>query len=291
MPGEDAIQGSTAESPQSGDGSVRVERWPTETLLLVLVTLASAAIWVSLAVSIIGLVYVVLLGIFFFGTHLIFVAHVRGSGVRVGPEQFPDLHRRIEELGGRLKMAKLPEVYILQAGGVLNALATSFLRSRFLVLFSDLLDACGDDAAARDMIVGHELGHIRAGHLRWKWFLLPGLLVPFLGTAYSRAREYTCDRYGVALCGDRRGALRGLAILAAGAVHGPRLNMKALVEQRESLNTGWMTIGTWLGTHPPISRRSPRSPGGRRPRRWGRCVRCSSWASSSWCPCSWPASP
>ena len=28
-----------------------------------------------------------------------------------------------------------------------------------------LLDACGDDTAARDMVIGHEIGHLKAGHL------------------------------------------------------------------------------------------------------------------------------
>jgi len=77
-------------------------------------------------------------------------------------------------------------------------------------------------------------------------------VVPFLGAAYSRAREYTCDRYGAALCGDRQGALRGLAILAAGGTHGPQVNLESLVAQRRDLNTGWMTLGRWLMTHPPL---------------------------------------
>jgi len=236
-------------------GHVMIERWPTERLLLVLVGLASLAIWILLAVSIIGLAYVVAIAMLLFLTHLVFVAHVRGSGVRLGPDQFPDLHRRVEELSTRLGMRRSPEAYIIQAGGALNALATTFLRSEIVVLFSDLLDACGESESARDMIIGHEIGHLRAGHLKWKWFLLPGMLVPFLGTAYSRAREYTCDRYGATLCGDRGGALLGMSILAAGGAHGRKVNTGAFARQQESLNTGWMTVGAWLSTHPPISQR------------------------------------
>jgi hypothetical protein len=175
--------------------------------------------------------------------------------VRLGPEQFPELHARVLELARRIGLKKEPEVYLMQAGGSLNALATGFLRSRMVVLFSDLLEACGDNAHARDMIIGHELGHIRAGHLVMKWFLFPGFLVPFLGTAYSRAREYTCDRYGAALCGDPAQGLVGLGILAAGGAHGRQVNLRALAAQKEHLNTGLMTIGKWLSTHPPLSER------------------------------------
>jgi hypothetical protein len=124
-----------------------------------------------------------------------------------------------------------------------------------IVLFSDLIEACGENTAARDMIVAHELGHLKEGHLKWHWFLLPGLLFPFLGQALSRAREYTCDRYGLAGAGDKKGALIGLTILAAGAERGPKVNLKAMAHQVEHLNTGWMTIGEWLSTHPPLSKR------------------------------------
>jgi Zn-dependent protease with chaperone function len=245
-----------------------VERWPSETPLTVLVGFLSLGVWLLLALSIFGMVYVVLIGLFFFVSHLAFIAYLRGSAVKLGLEQMPELFHRVESLARRVGLKKMPTVYVMQAGGTLNALATKFLATDFIVLFSDLLEACGDNTDARDMIIGHELGHLKEGHLRWMWFLLPGMFVPFLGTALSRAREYTCDRYGAAVCADRTGALRGLAILSAGGVHGGRVNLGALARQREDLNTAWMTIGHWLGTHPPLSHRiaalDPVLAGGRR---------------------------
>ncbi|HEX7120607.1 MAG TPA: M48 family metallopeptidase, partial [Longimicrobiales bacterium] len=217
--------------------------------------LVSVPVWLLLAVSIIGLVYAVAIGLFLFVGHVLFIAHVRGNGVRLGPEQFPELDEAVRRLSMRLGLKRVPEAYVMQAGGALNALATKFFRSEIVVLFSDLLEACGDDVAARDMIIAHELGHIKCGHLRRWWLIMPAMLVPFLGAALSRAREYTCDRFGMAGAGDRRGALRGLAILAAGAKHGPRVNLEALAAQQASLDTGWMTIGEWLSSHPPLAKR------------------------------------
>jgi Zn-dependent protease with chaperone function len=236
----------------SPSGAIQVQAWPTELPLLILVICASSVIWLALFVSVIGIPYIVILCLFFFITHLIFVTHLRGNAVRLGPNQFPEIYHRIEELAARAGLKYMPEAYILQAGGVLNALATKFLRSKMIVLYSDLLDACGDNHAARDMIIGHELWHLKAGHLRWIWFLVPGMATPFLGSAYSRAREYTCDRYGAALSNDRNGALTGLAILAAGGVKGPLVNMAAMANQRHDLNTGFMTLGKWLASHPPL---------------------------------------
>lgn len=239
--------------PRSRDESpIRVDRWPTEIPLLLLVGLFSLLLWIAAAVSIIGIIYAALLGLFFFVAHAAFVAHVRGNGVRLAPDQFPELHAAVERLSQRMNLSPAPEAYLMQAGGMLNAFASKFLRSNIVVLFSDLLDACGEDYAARDMIIAHELGHIKAGHLRWTWFLLPGSLVPFLGTALSRAREYTCDRYGMAGAGRRDSALLGLTILAVGGSHGPHVNREAMAKQREQLNTGWMRIGEWLSTHPPL---------------------------------------
>ena len=234
---------------------ISVERWPTEIPLLILVAIASAGIWLVLAISLIGILYVMLIGLFLFFANVVFIAHIRGSGVRLGPNQFPELFRRVEELAAQMGIESMPEAYLMEAGGTLNAFATKFLRSRLIVLYSDLLDACGEDRAARDMVIAHELGHIKAGHFRWLWFLTPGMLIPFLGTIYSQAREFTCDRYGAAFCGDQDGGLRGLAILAAGKDHGRLVNLEDFAQQRKLLDTGWMTIGKCLSSHPPLCER------------------------------------
>ena len=217
--------------------------------------LAAAGLWVLFVVTILPAVYALILGVFFFVSHVAFIAYIRGNAVRLGPDQMPELHARVQELSKQLGLPRPPAAYVMQAGGSLNAFATRLFATNFIVLFSDLLDACKENTEARDFIVAHELGHLRAGHMRWMWFLIPGFLVPFLGSACSRAREYTSDRYGMAVARDRAAALRGLAILAAGGTNGPRVNLQALSRQREDLNFGWMTVGTWLAGHPPLAER------------------------------------
>ncbi|HTT66871.1 MAG TPA: M48 family metallopeptidase [Gemmatimonadales bacterium] len=232
-----------------------VERWPTELPLQALCILVSLGIYLLLVVTVVGAVYALAFGLFFFVAHAILVAQVRGSAVRLGPDQFPELYRRVLDIATRIGLDDLPDAYLMQAGGALNAFATRFLGLNLIVLYSDLLEACGDDEAARDMIIAHELGHLKAGHVKVRWLMAPAMFVPFLGTALSRAREYTCDRYGLAGAGDRSGALLGLTILAAGGKHAPAVNRRALARQREDLATGWLTIGEWFGTHPPLSKR------------------------------------
>lgn len=235
--------------------SIRLERWPGERMLFVLVVLAALAIWALLAASVVGLLYALFLGMFFFLAHTVFIAHVRGSGVRLGAGQFPELHGRVEQMARRLGLVEAPEAYLMQAGGSLNALATQYLGRSCIVLYSELIEACGDNEAALDFIIAHELAHLKAGHLRVRWLLLPGLFVPLLGSAYSRACEHTADRAALQAAGQGEHALHGLVILAAGGRLAARVDKPRLIAQAESLNTPWMKLGQWLSTHPPIARR------------------------------------
>jgi Zn-dependent protease with chaperone function len=244
-----------AESTDRATLAVNVRRWPSERPLFALVLVTAIGIWIALAVSLIGIAYAAFLMVFFFIIHLSFITYLRGNAVRLGPDQMPELYERIVTLSKRVGLKQTPDAYVMQAGGVLNALATKFFGSKFIVLYTDLLEACGENTDASDFIIAHELGHLRAGHLRWHWLLIPGLVVPFLGTAYSRAREYTSDRFGFAASANSDRSLDGLCILAAGGESGPKVNRRALVAQRADLNTVWMKIGHWLSSHPPIAHR------------------------------------
>lgn len=242
----------TMPGPMPAAAADTVEPWPSEQPLFVFLLLAAAVVWLILVVSIIGIAYAALIGLFVFASHLALIAHLRGSAVKLGPQQFPDLHRRVLELARQVGLREAPDAYIAQEGGALNAFATRFFSRSFIVLYSDLLEACADNTEARDFIIAHELGHLKAGHLRWQAALLPGAIVPFLWNAYSRAREFTCDRYGMSVARDRQAALRGLAILAAGGRLGSALRLESFVQQREDLNRPMMKLGTWLSTHPPL---------------------------------------
>jgi len=251
----DPLQASAALAAPAPD-IIRVQRWPTERPLLYLNLAAAVLLWIIfLRLSPQMLAWMGMLIGFFALMHLGFIAHIRGSAVRLGPDQFPELYRRVEELARRMEFRRMPEVYLMQQDGAINAFATRFLRSHMVVLLADLLEACGNNEPARDMIIGHELGHIRAGHLRFHWILLPLGFVPFVSGALSRAREYTCDRYGRAAAGNEDGALLGLTILAAGGKYAPLVDRALLARQHAELSRGWMLVGQWMSTHPPLSKR------------------------------------
>lgn len=232
-----------------------IKRWPTEIPLLVFVAICSIFLWILIAASIVGFFYALFIVILFIFFHAAFVAHIKGNGVRVSAEQFPDIYRSLQALSKKFGLKKTPEMYLIQAGGILNAMALRFVRTKMIVMYSDLLEACDDNESARDMILAHELGHICAGHLNFHLLLAPGMFVPFLGKALSRAREYTADRYGFAGAQNKEGALLGLTILSVGKKYAPQVSKNAMVNQISSLNTGWMKIGEWVSTHPLLVHR------------------------------------
>src|SRR5690242_20152803 len=237
------------------NGPIAVIPSTAEVPLRVLLIIIAIVLWIAFVVSVVGLIYGILLGLFFFLVKLGLIAHVRGSSIKLGPEQMPQIYERVVNIAQRIGMKRLPDVYLQQSGGVLNAFATRFGRRRFVVLYSELVKARGDNIDALDFIIAHELGHIHRGHLNWRWLIAPGMIVPFLGTAYSRACEYTCDRYGFQASSDPHRGLDGLAILAAGPQFVPYLNKQAFLAQRADLNTAFMKLGEWFATHPPLAKR------------------------------------
>lgn len=229
---------------------------PREPPLFVLGLIVSGLCWAGLMVGTLGLglVYALLTLGFLLIAHSVFLAVVRGNGVRVGPEQLPDLHRRLGVAAQRLGLQQTPELYLFQSHGVLNAFATKLLSRRFVILNSALADAC-QDPRQLDFVLGHEVGHLAAGHLSWNGFLLPFRFLPWLGAAYSRAREYTGDRCGLAVVEELEPAMRGLAVLAAGGRYAGELNLATFAAQRQESGRFWMATTELMSSHPFLCKR------------------------------------
>ncbi|HLK94045.1 MAG TPA: M48 family metallopeptidase [Polyangia bacterium] len=234
-------------------------RTARERLLFGIAALFSTVIWIVVCVSIVGLVYGLLVMVAVLMAHALLLAHVTGNGVRVSSAQLPEIHHKVEQAARKLGLSSTPEVYIVQAGGILNAFATKLLSRRFVILYSDLVEACDIGGAGQvtelDFVIGHEIGHLAAGHLAWQWYLLPAFIVPLLGPAYSRAREYTCDLCGQAVVDNVEVASRAIAILAAGGRAGRKVNLDMFVEQVADTGRFWMAIFELNASHPFLSKR------------------------------------
>lgn len=224
--------------------------------LFILAALLSLVIWAGLIYStkgmMIGFAIGYILSYLFFQSG--FISHFRGRGALVSDAQFPDIQQRVKACAEKLGVKKIPEVYILQYDGMLNAFATMFMRTRYIVLMSDILDALENDPDAINFYIGHEMGHLHRHHLEWHAFLIPGVCFPLLGAAYLRAREYTCDLHGAACCSEDAAA-KGLAVLGVGAKRYRTLNMGQYLAQTKTTSEFWMSFHELIASYPWLIKR------------------------------------
>jgi Zn-dependent protease with chaperone function len=204
-------------------------------------------------------VYATYAGIFIainFILHGFLIGHVKANSVKLSPNQFPEVYDTLAEICGKMNVSPIPDVYVMQAGGVLNAFATCFIGKNFVVIYADIFEmAYHHGQEALQFVLCHELGHIRRGHTTiWKRIgLLPGKLVPFLGSAYSRACEYTCDRYGAHLY--QAGSNQGLLALASGKVLYQKVDTQSLITDTSRDQGFWTWFSEIFASHPHLINR------------------------------------
>ncbi len=197
-----------------------------------------------------GIIFIVVYFVF----HGVMIGQIRGNGIRVSERQFPELMAMANEHAHRLGMENTPDVFVLQSGGLLNAFATRFLGRNFVVLYSDVLAlATQKGEKAVSFVVGHELGHVARRHMTKRALLYPAMIFPFLGSAYSRACEYTCDRVGNALAPE--GSVDGLLVLAAGRDLYSQVNATEFANQRNTERGFFVRLAEILSTHPNLTKR------------------------------------
>lgn len=182
--------------------------------------------------------------------------HLKGNAIKIHEKQFPEIFAILKEYSKALSIPQIPEVYLLQGNGVLNAFAARLARKNFVVLHSDVLEAAYDEGIdAIAFVIGHELGHIKRNHVGFLKHLLlfPAQLIPFLGSAYSRACEYTCDNIGYSLC--PQGASQGLLMLACGKKLYKKVDLGILLESFTHESDFSISFAEFFLTHPVLMRR------------------------------------
>ena len=192
--------------------------------------------------------------IFLFVSHGLLIGHTKGSGVKVTTKQFPEIYSILKSQVEELKMHKIPDLFILQKGGILNAFATRFMWSNYIVLYSDIVEAGYEgNMSTVEFILGHEMGHIKRGHLIKRKLLFISAIVPFLNSAYSRGCEYTCDSIGA--CLGPGGELNGMLTLAAGKKLYKNVNDGEFVKQIQTEDGFWTWFAEKTAYHPTLAKR------------------------------------
>lgn len=234
--------------------------YPRERTLGAITLVLGIIVWIALIVGTFGLALLLLLAGFvvYLFVQSGLISYIKGNGVELTPQQFPDLHAQFAECCARLQMPKPPRAYVLNGDGGMNAFATRFLGLQYVALLSEVVDAMAQHADGVRFYIGHELGHLRMKHLTGRLLRWPVLWLPVLGGAYARARESTCDRHGLACSKTPEGAARALAALAAGSERWKDIDLAAYRDQVRHTRGFWMSFHELLSGYPWLTKRVAR---------------------------------
>jgi Zn-dependent protease with chaperone function len=241
---------STGETLNSGNLAE-----PREKVYFAVALGLSIPLWLLCVVTLSPILIVGILVLFGWLANGLLVARLRAEAVKVDARQLPDLAATLDQVCRKLGVHPVPDLYILQAGGLLNAFVTRHCGRNFVVVSSDLLEAYGPAGAEMEFLLGHELGHIQRKHLLKQLLVAPGLLLPLLGNAYSRACEASCDRYGAYAASNTEGAIRA-ALALAGGRRGPELLSPEAVARQYVEDRGFFV--SWyelISGYPTLSHR------------------------------------
>jgi Zn-dependent protease with chaperone function len=187
-----------------------------------------------------------------------------GLAVKVGPEQFPRVHKLTQQCAETLGIAT-PTVHI-RNDPKLNAFTYGTNDDSFIVLHSALVDHFDDQELKS--VIGHECGHIHNDHVVYltalhylqtmarmffPWIVAPAMLAL---SGWSRRAEITCDRAGALCCGSIEVSTRALAKLALGSTKlYAELNLDAFLKQYDEGQEGVGKLTEIAASHPWLPKR------------------------------------
>lgn len=178
-------------------------------------------------------------------------ARQRVNGVRISEHQFPDAYRMVVDAARHFGLPSVPDAYVVLGNGQINAFTSGHGMRRFVAINSDLFEIgerLGDPDALR-FVIGHEVGHIAAGHASfWRQFGISiANLVPGVGASLNRAQEFTADNHAYKFCPE---GITGLRVIAVGKYLYPRTDFAEIAE-RSPVEQGFFVWSVnLLSSHP-----------------------------------------
>ncbi|WP_235238765.1 M48 family metallopeptidase [Paenibacillus alkaliterrae] len=222
----------------------------------VLALIFSVFVYLGLLVSIIFIFVIPILVLLPLFAQAIMMASIRTNGVRITPKQFPEVYETVQEQCAKMGFAVIPDVYVMESSGILNAFASRFFGRNMVVLYSDLFELIQAGGSKElTFIITHELAHIKRNHIMKQLAIIPALWFPFIGEAYSRACEYTCDRMATYFTNDADAAMNGLTILAIGKSLYKRVDREEYLLHSSQERGFFVWLSEKLSTHPPLPKR------------------------------------
>ncbi|WP_346429167.1 M48 family metallopeptidase [Planococcus halocryophilus] len=218
--------------------------------------LFSVFIYAAIIVSVIGIAIALTVFAVMLFANVMMLGSIRGNGIRIHERQFPDVYERVQILAKQMELKKVPDVFVVQSEGALNAFATRFFGRDMVVLYSEVFELAREQGQEElDFIIAHELAHVKRRHIWKNLLILPAGFIPFLSEAYSRSCEYTCDRHAAFAIQNAPAAKRALTLLGIGKKTYLEVNEDAYREQIATESNAVVWLSEVLSTHPRLPKR------------------------------------
>jgi Zn-dependent protease with chaperone function len=252
------------------DNEIKNLRHPAEIPLFIICLLISIFIYATLMT--VPIMYPEQLGIEYVlivPAAIAFLSFVSGqtyggmmaNAIKLSEKQFPELYEIIKRFSRELNLNEVPDAFLIQEGGLINAFATRlYFRKNYMVFYADIVEVAyrEGDFDSLEFIVAHEMAHIKAGHvtLLYNLAIFPIAFIPvlknLLWTALSRAREYTSDRIAIRIAPLGK---KGLIVLSAGEHLYKDVNYEDYLQTTRIPEGFWIWSTNLLSTHPVLIRR------------------------------------
>ena len=197
--------------------------------------------------------YLLIIILFILFQKIYLIAHMKGNGINVSQNQFREVYDLYITMCNELGVKKVPKLFIIQEGGLLNAFAIRFSGSNYIAIYSDVFEMIEHDIDILKFIIGHELGHIKRMHMSKRFWTILSSIVPCLSAAYSRSCEFTCDNIGFSV--TRADSKRALLLLAAGKKLYKQVDPNTYLVDAKINNTLSVKIMELFMSHPYLPKR------------------------------------
>lgn len=235
-----------------------IEAWmfraPYETLSLVITVVVLVSVGVIFSMLNVWIVF----GLLVF--YLIYVKIQQngylGNSIRVHTQQYPEIYETFKNHAQQLQIKKA-NIYISQ-NPFLNA-STIGISTCTVVLNSSIIEQMTHKEVS--FIIGHELGHFKAGHTKVSTFLIPlgnsSIISNILFGFWSRKAELTSDRCGLALTKDLESGMSTLIKLSLGSKLYKEFNVEGYLRQFKKADSTGVKLSEILSLadHPYLANR------------------------------------
>jgi Zn-dependent protease with chaperone function len=174
-------------------------------------------------------------------TFALFYWFMYGNSILIGPNQYPALYRAICTTCEYIDLTPMPQCFVLHGQGLLELfLIKRFTKRGILVFTSEIVDKLLDDGDSRQlmMLIGRQLGHIKAGHYSWYFCKhVIGRFAVLFYSAWRRRCHYTADRIGFLATANLDAARHALLTITVGKVLSDITSIDCVREQDGEVRT------------------------------------------------------